>query len=63
MLSEWVDKDDATIDVMRREIADFNQGAFSANQAKLRQLYLAFQVASAALGIEVVLWMIDLGTR
>ena len=63
LLSVWVDKDDATIDVMRREVAEFNQGAFSDNKDLLGRLYASFQVASAALGIEVVLWLIDLGTR
>lgn len=63
LLSVWVDKENASIDVMRREVAEFNQGAISDNQELLGRLYLAFQIASGALGIEVVLWLIDLGTR
>jgi hypothetical protein len=63
LLMEWVDNKDASIDVMRREVAEFNQGAYSDNQELLGRLHLAFQVASAALGVEVVLWLIDLGTR
>ena len=63
LLSVWVDEEDASPDVMRREVAEFNQGAYTDNQALLGKLYTAFQVASAALAIEVVLWMIDLGTR
>jgi hypothetical protein len=63
LLSEWVDKDDASINVMRREVAVFNQGAYFDNQELLGRIHLAFQVASAALGVEVVLWLIDLGTR
>jgi hypothetical protein len=63
LLSVWVDDEDATIDLMRREVAEFNQGAFSDNSALLGRLYVSFQIASAALGIEVVLWLIDLGAR
>jgi hypothetical protein len=63
LLSEWVDKEDSSIDVMQRQVAEFNQGAWSHNQKMLGQIYGAFQVASIALGIEVVLWLIDLGTR
>jgi hypothetical protein len=61
-LLEWVAQD-KSIDEMRREVASFNQGAFSDNADRLSNLYLAFQVASFALGLEVVLWLIDLGTR
>jgi hypothetical protein len=63
LLNIWVDKEDASIDTMRREVAEFNQGAWEDNQKKLGRLYVGFQVASAALGIEVVFWLIDLGTR
>lgn len=63
LFSAWVDKENASIDVMRREVAEFNQGAYSDNQKLLGRLYVSFQIASAALGIEVVLWLIDLGTR
>lgn len=63
LLSDWVDKEDSSIDAMQRQVAQFNQGAWANNQKMLGRIYDAFQVASIALGIEVVLWLIDLGTR
>jgi hypothetical protein len=63
LLSEWVDKSNASINEMRRDVAEFNQGAYSDNQKMLGRLHIGFQIASAALGIEVVLWLIDLGAR
>lgn len=63
LLAVWVDREDTDIDTMRREVAEFNQGAWRNNREILRRLYAGFQIASTALGIEVVLWLIDLGTR
>lgn len=63
LLEVWVDNEDADIDAMRREVAEFNQKAWEHNGDRLDMLYVAFQVASAALGVEVVLWLLDLGTR
>ena len=63
LLGVWVDDEDTSIDTMRRDVAMFNQGACEHNREKLTHLFTGFQVASAALGLEVLLWLLDLGTR
>lgn len=59
----WIEEEDTSLDVMRREVADFNQGAWDDNRRRLGRMYHGFEVASAALAAEVVVWLIDLGTR
>lgn len=63
LLGTWVDDENADIDTMRRKVAEFNEGAWEENQARLGKVYLGFQVGSAALGFEVLFWLVDLGTR
>lgn len=64
LLSSYVDdKDPASIDEMHTHLAEFNQKHRDENQKKLDKLYLGFHVASGALVLEVIFWLIDLGTR
>jgi hypothetical protein len=64
LISGYIRTDDpATLGEMEERLAKFNQGRRDANQLKLESLYFGFRVASGALVLEVVFWLIDLGTR
>jgi hypothetical protein len=62
LLAGWVDGEGSSVDTMRREIAEFHQSTWNRNQRQLGRLYVGFGLACAALGVEVVLWLIDLAT-
>jgi hypothetical protein len=57
-LVEYVEADaPADLDEMRRSLAYYMQDDITANRGKLDRLYVAFQVAVIAIGLEVVFWL------
>lgn len=64
LLSDYVDDvDPATIDQMHTQLAQHNQDNYDENHKKLEKLYFGFQLACVAFILEVVCWLVDLGTR
>ncbi len=62
VITTYVDKD-KSLDQMRREMAIENTTLRITNKGKLDHRFIGFQLACLGLGIDVVLWLIDLGTK
>jgi hypothetical protein len=53
----------ASLDEMRRDLALHMENWIEGNSIKLRRLFIMYQLASVALGAEVLLWIADLWGR
>jgi hypothetical protein len=61
LLEDWVDMQrPGGVAAMQRHLAESMEGHWGANQLRLKRLVVRFQVAAAALGVEVVLWTLQL---
>jgi hypothetical protein len=62
LLENYIDGEhDWDIDSMRTAMAEKNQEFWDANSAQLKDMFGAFRLAAAALLVEVIFWLIDLG--
>ena len=62
VITTYVDKNES-LDQMRREMALENTTQRIANKKKLDHRFIGFQIACLGLGVDVVLWLIDIGTK
>lgn len=63
-LAKYIEADPpADLDEMRRSFAYYMQEDITKNRAKLNRLYVVFQVAVVAIGLEVVFWLAALVLR
>jgi hypothetical protein len=62
LVEAYVDED-STLDAMRREMTLDNTQFRIENGSKMKTRFLGYKIACFALGIDVILWLIDLGTR
>jgi hypothetical protein len=60
LLEDWRDEDRLDARAMQRFIAEKKEENYDANEDKMRSLYAAFRVGSLAIGVEVILWILEL---
>ena len=62
VITTYVDKNES-LDQLRKKMAIENTTQRIANKEKLDRRFIGFQIACLGLGVDVVLWLIDIGTK